>query len=111
MTHTITVEGINPDGTTLVLSDNGDTIASRGDKVQWIIGPESGVVSITGIEDNSHIDVFDPDPANTDGVWSGLINPNLDLTGGPCEELYTIKFTTVSNDEERSFDPKIQVDS
>jgi outer membrane receptor for ferrienterochelin and colicin len=42
----ITIQGINPDNT-LILSDNGNTVASRGDTITWNIGNNSGVTSIT----------------------------------------------------------------
>ena len=46
----------------LVLSDNGNTFVNAWDTVTWKIGTDSGVASITGILDDSTIDVFSPDP-------------------------------------------------
>lgn len=108
-TVTITILSINPDGT-LNLSDGGTSDVSIGDTVQWEIGPNSGVASITGIEDNVDLDIFYPDPALDPGSsqWSGVVRTGLTL---PCEETYTIHYTTTSTNEVHRYDPKIQVDS
>lgn len=112
MVQTIRILGINTSVSppTLILSDNGVTVASRGDTVQWIIGPNSGVRSITGVQDNSSVDIFSPDPGPVGGSsnWRGQINSSLPI---PSEETYTINFLPVSGNEEYSFDPKIQVNS
>ncbi|XBA03241.1 hypothetical protein A6C57_26080 [Fibrella sp. ES10-3-2-2] len=108
MTKTITIESINADGS-LKLSDNGVTVASPGDTILWIIAPKSGVKAITAIQDNSSIDVFNPNPAPVGGSsnWSGQVTLGLQK----CEEDYTIIFTRESDDITYKFDPKIQVDS
>ena len=111
MVRTIEITGIDSSVSphTLTLSDGGDTVANPGDTIQWTIGPNSGVAAITRIQDNSDINVFHPDPAFAEGVWSGVINP--DFINGHYEELYTILYTTANDDTKRSYDPKIQVDS
>jgi hypothetical protein len=103
----ITIQSINPDGS-LNLSDNGNTVASPGDTITWIIGNNSGVASITGIVDNSNIDVFNPDPApvGNSSNWQGTIRS--DITQQVSED-YTINYTTDSSTEEQRYDPRIQV--
>ena len=106
----ITIQGINPNGT-LQLSDNGNTTASRGDTIQWIIGNNSGVASISSIHDTSSIDIFNPDPAKKSGnstQWEGTINPNLSI---PAEESYCIYYTKPNDPTVYTQDPKIQVNS
>ncbi|MEO6167527.1 MAG: hypothetical protein ABIO46_10915 [Chitinophagales bacterium] len=90
----------------LQLSDNGTTNVDPGDTVTWSISPNSGVASITGIVDNSTVDVFNPDPASQgNGSWMGTVNPNI---ARGSLETYTINYTSSAN-EVCSFDPKIQV--
>ncbi|HJS54959.1 MAG TPA: hypothetical protein VJ765_10455 [Chitinophagaceae bacterium] len=106
----ITIQGINADGT-LQLSDNGNTTASRGDTIQWNLGPNSGVASISSIHDTSSVDVFSPDPAKQSGnstTWEGTINPNL---GIPAEESYCIYYTKPGSSTVYMEDPIIRVDS
>jgi hypothetical protein len=105
----ITIQGINPDNT-LILSDNGNTVASRGDTITWNIGNNSGVTSITGIIDNSAVDIFSPDPSlqPNSSSWQGTVNPNLAI---PTEEDYTIAFTRTGENETLKYDPKIQVNN
>jgi len=106
----ITITGIDPSTNQLILSDNGNTVASRSDTITWSIGNNSGVASITGIVDNSAIDIFSPDPAvqPNSSSWQGTVNPNLTI---PSEEYYTINYTKSGTNEACSFDPKIQVNS
>ncbi|WP_080240432.1 hypothetical protein [Spirosoma rigui] len=107
-THPITIEKVNPDGT-LVLSDHGNTIASRGDTILWHIGKNSGVESITAIRKDSELDVFvDPGPAPLGKNWSGVIRDDLSI---PCEEKYSICYKPVDSTVVHCFDPKIQVNS
>lgn len=115
MVKTIEITGIDSSGPhpTLILSDDGSTDAAPGDTVRWTIGLNSGVASITQIEDNVTIDIFNPDPVQEDknldsSAWSGLIRQDLTL---PCEETYTIHYTQTSVDGAYRFDPKIQVNS
>lgn len=90
----------------LQLSDNGTTSVDPGDTVTWSISPNSGVASITGIVDNSTIDIFNPDPAaQPNGSWMGTVNPGI---ARGSEENYTINYTTGAK-EIRSYDPKIKV--
>lgn len=106
----ITILGINADNT-LQLSDNGNTTASRGDTIQWIIGPNSGVGSISSIHDTSAIDIFSPDPQKQPGnstMWQGTINPNLSI---PAAESYCIYYTKVGSNLVYTQDPIIRVNS
>ena len=106
----ITIQGINQDGT-LQLSDNGNTTASRGDTIQWIIGNNSGVASISSIHDTSSLDIFNPDPAKQPGNstnWEGTINPNLAI---PAEENYCIYYTKPGSPVVYTQDPIIRVNS
>lgn len=105
--HTITILGINKDGS-LNLSDGGTTTALPGDTITWVIGDGSGVASITGIVDNSQIDVFSPDPAPVSPTsWKGTINP----TQIPAAEteMYTINYTKVGSAKVFAMDPEIEV--
>jgi hypothetical protein len=105
----ITITGINQDNT-LQLSDNGITTVNPGDDVTWMIGPNSGVASITAITDNSlPTDLFNPDPAPVANStnWKGTINSNA---ARGAEEYYTIGYTKTSG-ESHQFDPKIQINS
>lgn len=91
----------------LQLSDNGSTSVNPGDTVTWSIAPNSGVASITGIVDNSTIDIFNPDPAaQPNGSWMGTVSPSI---ARGSEEYYTINYTINSSKEVRSFDPKIRI--
>jgi len=106
----ITIQGINPDGT-LILSDNGNTLASRGDTIQWIVGNNSGVATISSIHDTSSLDIFSPDPGKLPGnstTWQGTINPNLSI---PAEESYCIYYTKPGSTAVYMQDPIIRVDS
>ena len=118
--HNITIESINADGT-LQLSDRGlGYTAGKGtDTITWIIGPQSGVASITGIQDNSTIDVFDPDPrpfpldppTNPASNWRGTIRSGLSIPNPPnyVEENYTILFTRTVGGKVERHDPIIRV--
>ena len=106
----ITIQGINPSDGPLILSDNGSTNVDPGDTVTWNIGPNSGVASITGIVDNSVIDIFSPDPAvePNSSSWQGTVNPNIALGS---QETYTINYTADGDREPRRYDPIIRVNS
>lgn len=107
----IRIMGINPDGS-LQLSDNGNTVAQRGDIIQWIIDPNSGVATISSIHDTSAVDVFSPDPSKQPGNsqnWQGTINPNLSPL--PQTESYCIYYTKTGSSIVYFNDPIIQVNS
>jgi hypothetical protein len=107
--HTITIEGINSDGT-LKLSDGGVTTASPGDTVTWVIGNNSGLASITGIIDDSTINVFSQDPVPVSSTsWQGTVNP----TPPPSSETesYTINYLKIGDSKIYSYDPDIDVNS
>jgi len=107
----INILGINEDGT-LQLSDNGITIANPGDTIQWIIGSNSGVDTISSIHDTSSVDVFNPDPQKQPGqskIWQGTINPGI--TSFPQIENYCIYYTKTGSSIVYMNDPRIQVDS
>jgi len=104
----ISILGSDPATGELTLSDRGVTVAKRSQKVTWVIGPHSGVVSITGITvKEGSTNVFDPEPhqlgnsSNWQGTISAAVKP-------PAEELYSITWTD-SAGTEHTFDPKIQV--
>lgn len=108
--HPITIDGINQDGS-LQLSDSGNTTASRGDTIQWIIGQNSGVASISSIHDTSSIDIFSPDPGKLPGnstTWQGTINSNLAI---PAVETYCIYYTKPGSSVVYTHDPQISVNS
>lgn len=103
----ITITGINNDGT-LILSDGGTTTAEAGDTVTWVVANNSGVASITGIIDDSEIDVFSPDPVPVNAVsWQGTINPTP--PSSQETEIYTINYLKIGDSKIHSSDPKIQV--
>ena len=109
-TRPIKIEKINDDGT-LVLSDHGNTTASRGDTILWIIGPNSGVFSIEKIHHESGDSIFITEPGKQPGEsssWSGTIKQDLKI---PSEQTYCIHYTTTKSGPVIKHDPKIQVDS
>ena len=107
----ITITGINPSDNSLILSDNGNTTANRGDTITWNIGNNSGVASITGIISNkSEVDIFSPDPtvqANSTS-WQGQVSNTIAVL---VTEYYTIAYTRSGSNEAQSYDPKIQVNT
>ena len=106
----ITITASNTSTGGLTLSDHGVTIAMRTQRVTWIIGPQSGVMAITGITvKDSSTNVYDPQPhqLGNSSNWQGTISPSIPV---PAEELYNIIWTD-SSGSEHQFDPKIQVKS
>jgi len=104
----ITITASNSATGDLTLSDNGDTTANRGTTVTWVIGPNSGVSSITAISNKStSVDVFSPDPSQVGNSsnWQGTVNPNLAV---PSEEDYNIYWDD-SSGTNHCYDPKIRV--
>jgi len=104
----ITIQSINSDGT-LQLSDNGTTDANPGDTIQWNIGPNSGVATISSIHDTSSTDVFSPDPSKQPGnstTWQGTINSNINTV---TEETYCIYYTKPGSSVVYMEDPLIRV--
>lgn len=103
----ITIEGIDTDGK-LILSDRGNTVVDPGDTVTWIIGPSSGVNEITGIINNSEINIFSEGPARVGNSknWRGTVNPNIPRGS---EEDYDIAYTKTGSNRAQLFDPKISV--
>lgn len=94
----------------LTLSDNGNTDASRGEIITWIIGPHSGVKSITAITvKTGSANVFDPDPAKLGGSenWQGTVKKVLDI---PSYEDYNIYWDD-STGTNHCFDPRISVNN
>lgn len=116
MDRIITITASDPSTGALTLSDQGTTNADKGDQITWVIGPGSGVASITGIiEKPNSADVFNPDPAPVSGStnWQGTINPNV---AGGTEEFYTIQWSTAGSGwlnqgggQPKSYDPKISI--
>ena len=103
----ITITGIQ--NGELVLSDNGNTFVNGVDTVTWKIGTGSGVASITGIVDDSTIDVFSPDPTQkqNSSSWEGTVREGI---AAGTVETYHITYTTTSGDS-GTHDPKISVNS
>lgn len=104
----IRITGIDSDGS-LILSDHGTTEVNPGDTVTWIIGQNSGVAAITGIDNTGPDDVFapnDPAPVGSSSNWQGTVNPQIPRGS---EENYVINFTRGGGGGSGSFDPKIQV--
>jgi hypothetical protein len=106
--HPIAILGIAPDNS-LILSDKGQTNVDPGDTVTWLLGPNSGVESITAItkkEDSTN--VFKPEPAPVGGSknWAGTVDP---FVPKGSEELYNILWKADGEDVINIFDPKIQV--
>jgi hypothetical protein len=105
--HTITIKKIFPNGS-LDLSDQGKTEVDPGDTVTWIIHPQSGVNEITGIINNSEINIFSEGPSRVGNSknWRGTVDP--DVRRG-SEEDYDIAYTKNGSSTSRMFDPKISV--
>ncbi len=103
----IKIEGIDSnDG--LILSDRGKTEVDPGDTVTWIISPRSGVKEITGIINNSEINIFSEGPSRVgnSNIWRGTVDPNVRRGS---EEDYDIAYTKNGFTSNRMFDPKISV--
>lgn len=105
--HPITITGIDPNGN-LILSDRGKTEVDPGDTVTWKIHPQSGVNEITGIINNSEINIFSQGPAQVGSSknWKGTVDPNIPRGS---EEDYDIAYTKTGSSANRMFDPKISV--
>lgn len=116
MDRIITITASDASTGALTLSDQGTTNVDPGDQVTWVIGPNSGVASITAIlEKTNSSDVFSPDPSQLPNStsWQGNVNPSI---SGGTEELYTIQWTTASagwlnqgGGQPKSFDPTIRI--
>jgi len=107
-TRPINIEGINPVDNSLILSDHGSTTANPTDKIQWNILNNSGVASITGIVDNSTIDIFNPDPhvEPNSSSWEGTVNGSITTY---TQETYSINYTKTGSAQVYRYDPIIQI--
>ena len=106
----ITITASDPSTGELTLSDHGNTVASRSQKVTWVVSPNSGVKAIIGITvKEGSTNVFDPLPKQlgNSANWRGTISPTIEV---PAEELYNIIWID-GDDNEHVYDPKIQVKS
>ncbi len=116
--YNITITGstpntVDPNQSSLTLSDNGQTDVDPGDSVTWKIGTGSGLGSIYSINDDvASTDVFGPDASDepaaqgNSGNWKGTVNPNI--ARGSMEN-YTICWLTDSGSGPYCYDPKIQI--
>jgi hypothetical protein len=103
--HLITITGIE-ENNDLILSDDGETIASPGDTITWIIAGNSGVASITAITEVEGQDVFNPDPVPVNStIWEGLVKPVLVET----IETYNINYLKVGDATIYVSDPKVKI--
>ncbi|SMD46152.1 hypothetical protein SAMN00777080_4832 [Aquiflexum balticum DSM 16537] len=105
--HKITIKKIFPNGS-LDLSDKGKTEVDPGDTVTWKIGRRSGVKEITGIINNSEINIFSEGPTRVGNSknWEGTVDPNIPRGS---EEEYEIAYTKTGSSANQMFDPKISV--
>jgi hypothetical protein len=107
----INITGIDASTGQLILSDNGSTTVNQNDTVTWNIMNNSGVASITGIVDNSSLNLFSQGPAAQNSSpaasWQGTISSSA--TPG-AEETYTINYTT-DNGLTCKHDPVIKINS
>ena len=104
----IRITGINPDNT-LILSDNGHTIARFNDTITWLIQPGSGVEIITAIEKKENSpNVFSSSPAPLGGStnWRGTIVNSILVT---TMYEYLIKYRKTGVAGEFLHDPIIQL--
>lgn len=104
----IRITGINPDNT-LILSDNGHTIALFNDTITWLIHPGSGVEAITAIDKKEGSpNVFSSPPAPVGGSsnWQGTIVSSIRVT---TQYEYFIKYRKTGVAGEFIHDPTIQV--
>ncbi len=103
----ITITGIDSNGN-LILSDGGTTTANSGDTITWIVNGNSGVASITGIIDDSKIDLFNPDPAPfSSASWQGTISTKK--YDKERKETYTINYLKIGDSKIHRCDPEIRV--
>lgn len=114
-TININITGINRDDSLILRTDSGgdasDIVASRGDYIQWVIGSNSGVATISSIHDTSAVNIFSNAPGKEDGTqsWEGRVDPGL--TGLPKSESYCIYYTKPGSSLVYTHDPRIQVRS
>ena len=106
----IQILGSDPSTGNLTMSDNGHSDVSRGDQVTWIVHPNSGVNSLTGITvKTGSTNVFGtgPCPIGNSSNWRGKI---LDTLIIPIDEDYNIYWddTTGTN---HCYDPKLTVNN
>ena len=106
----ITITGSDTSTGNLTMSDRGSTDANRGELVTWIIGPNSGVSSITEIQKyESSTNVFESGPAPLGGNsknWQGKIKNQLEV---PATETYFIKWMDSSGGGPHTYDPTIRI--
>jgi hypothetical protein len=109
--HTITITASNTSTGGLTLAGPASPPINSGDTVTWIIGANSGVSSISAIDNNStnhpnEVDVFSPDPAQVPGStnWQGTVAVNM----GGHHEYYTIGWVDTDGNPHTD-DPKIDV--
>ena len=108
--HVVIITYGDPETCILTLSDGGETDVDPGDTVTWVIGPNSGVVSITSISDDPNsTDVCNPDPTpfpNGNSPWRGTVS--LTIARGSLET-YTICWKSASGLIPCCYDPIIKV--
>ena len=116
-TININITGINRGGSLILKLDDGSdaelVIAQRGNYIQWVIKPDSGVATITDIRDTSKTNVFgsNSQPHRESGSqnWEGRISQGL--SGLPKTETYNINYTKTGDSGIYNHDPRIQVRS
>jgi hypothetical protein len=102
----ITITAVS--GSTLTLSDRGQTNVDRGDTVTWIIDPGVDIeITSISVDPGSH-DIFSSDPAQVgkSSSWRGTVASNAS-----GEEDYTIHWQRKSNGKYYSMDPKLMVNN
>jgi hypothetical protein len=112
-TKTILILGIEKGSVNLIMSDGGETIASRNDKIVWDIALDSKVDEIIAIRrKDSSDDVFEPNeqPKRENGTkkWKGKIKGHMDV---PKTEKYSIHYKKVGDSQIYIYDPIIRVNS
>lgn len=109
---TIYILGIEPDGQTLILSDNGESTAAPGALVTWVVDIGSGVKIINEIfDDGLTPPLFSPKPKPIPHSlnWEAKVNPSI--TNKQLRH-YSIRFTPDFSGALPTLnlsDPKIQV--
>lgn len=106
-TQVIKIKGSNPSNGDLNLSDHGHTRASEHDTIIWQIKNDSGVYSITHIEEKANSDnIFETPPYQEGDHWRGVISRSVH----PGDEYkYSIFWKDSENSPEHEYDPKISI--
>ncbi len=106
--HTIMITAVS--GSTLTLSDNGQTTVNAGDSVTWIVQGNVGITLTSISADQGSSDIFDPNTEPTQ-LPNGSIKGTVASNANGLTENYTIHWQSNSNGRYYSMDPTLRVNN